>query len=158
MLQSLKDLLADLTAGHREPTGFGETDYRLAAAALLIHVIAIDGEVSDVELRKLTALLKAQFALDDEAVTELIEAATAAEREAIDLYHFTLLLNRSLDEAGKARVVEMMWQLVYADGRVNEFEDNVIWRAADLLGVSSRERIALRRRVSAERNDGNENG
>ena len=157
MLQSLKDLFADLTAGHRASGGFGETDYRLAAAALLIHVIAIDGEVSDVELRKLTALLKAQFELDDAAVTELIEAATAAEREAIDLYHFTSLLNRSLDEAGKARVVEMMWQLVYADGRVNEFEENVIWRAADLLGVSSRERIALRQRA-AEHDDAGENG
>ena len=158
MLQSLKDLLADLTAGHRESTGFGETDYRLAAAALLIHVIVIDGEVSDVELRKLAALLKLQFELDDEAVMELIEAATAAEREAIDLYHFTSLLNRSLHEAGKARVVEMMWQLVYADGRVNEFEENVIWHAADLLGVSSRERIELRRRVSADRKNTNQNG
>jgi uncharacterized tellurite resistance protein B-like protein len=149
MLQSLKDLLADLATGPRQSDGFDETDYRLAAAALLIHVITVDGTMSDAELDKLRALLRSQFDLDDAAVAELIEAATQAEREAIDLYHFTSLLNRSLDEAGKARLVEMMWQLVYADGRVNEFEDNVIWRAADLLGVSSRERIALRRRVSA---------
>jgi uncharacterized tellurite resistance protein B-like protein len=81
----------------------------------------------------------------------LVEAATEANREAIDLYQFTSLLNRSLDEAGRLRIVEMMWQLVYADGRVNEFEDNVIWRAADLLGISSRERIKLRRRVAGER-------
>jgi uncharacterized tellurite resistance protein B-like protein len=78
----------------------------------------------------------------------LIEAATAADREAIDLYRFTSLLNRSLDEAGRLRIVEMMWEIVYADGKVNEFEDNVIWRAADLLGISSRDRIEMRRRVS----------
>ena len=42
----------------------------------------------------------------------------------------------------------MMWEIVYADGRVTEFEDNLIWRVADLLGVSSRERIALRQRVA----------
>ena len=42
----------------------------------------------------------------------------------------------------------MMWELVYADGHVSEFEENVVWRAADLLGVSSRERINLRRRVA----------
>jgi uncharacterized tellurite resistance protein B-like protein len=42
----------------------------------------------------------------------------------------------------------MMWELVYADGRVSEFEDNVVWRAADLLGVSSRDRIDLKRRVA----------
>ena len=54
------------------------------------------------------------------------------------------------------RIVEMMWQLVYADGRLNEFEDNVIWRAADLLGISSRDRIALRRQVASERVDDDE--
>jgi len=45
-------------------------------------------------------------------------------------------------------MVEMMWQMVYADHQVTEFEDNLIWRAADLLGVSSRDRIELRRRVA----------
>ncbi len=44
----------------------------------------------------------------------------------------------------------MMWQIVYADGKANEFEDNVIWRAADLLHVSSRDRIEMRRRVSGQ--------
>jgi hypothetical protein len=48
-------------------------------------------------------------------------------------------------------MVEMMWQMVYADHNVTEFEDNLIWRAADLLGVSSRDRIELRRRVAGGR-------
>jgi uncharacterized tellurite resistance protein B-like protein len=43
----------------------------------------------------------------------------------------------------------MMWQIIYADGRADELEDNLVWRAADLLGVSSQERIELRRRVAA---------
>ena len=45
----------------------------------------------------------------------------------------------------------MMWELVYADGQVSEFEDNVVWRAADLLGVASRDRIDLKHRVAAGR-------
>ena len=45
----------------------------------------------------------------------------------------------------------MMWEIIYADGRVSEFEENVIWRASDLLGISSRERIEIGRRVAAER-------
>ena len=69
--------------------------------------------------------------------------------EAVDLYHFTSLINRSLDEAGRRRVVEMMWEIVFADSRVSEFEDNLLWRAADLLGISGRERIELRQRVAA---------
>ena len=50
---------------------------------------------------------------------------------------------------GRLRIVEMMWQLVFADGRVSEFEESVIWRAADLLGISSRDRVELRQRVAA---------
>ena len=71
--------------------------------------------------------------------------------KSIDLYHFTSLLGRKLDEDGRRRVIEMMWEIVYADGRVSEFEDNLIWRAADLLGVSTRERVELRQRVAASR-------
>jgi uncharacterized tellurite resistance protein B-like protein len=48
-------------------------------------------------------------------------------------------------------MVEMMWQIAFTDGVITEFEDNLIWRAADLLGVSQGERIALREQVSAAR-------
>ena len=95
-------------------------------------------------------MIKQGFALDDAATEELIAKATAAEQEAVDLYHFTHSLNRALNEGGRARIIEMMWQIVYADGRRDELEDNLLWRAADLLGVSPQERIALRRRVGGE--------
>jgi uncharacterized tellurite resistance protein B-like protein len=58
---------------------------------------------------------------------------------------------RSVDEAGRIRIVEMMWELVYADGNVTEFEDNVVWRAADLLAVSSHDRLELKHQVAAKR-------
>ena len=79
---------------------------------------------------------------------QLIAAATVVEGEAVDLDHFTSVIMRSVDEEGRLRIVEMMWELVYADGQVTEFEDNVVWRAADLLGVSSRDRIELKHRVA----------
>jgi uncharacterized tellurite resistance protein B-like protein len=93
--------------------------------------------------------VKRRFDLDDADADALIAKATAVEQEAIDLYAFTARLNRTLDEKGRARMVEMMWQVAYADGDITEFEDNLIWRAADLLGVSGSERIALRERVAA---------
>jgi uncharacterized tellurite resistance protein B-like protein len=92
-----------------------------------------------------------RFGLDDAAADALIEKATEAEREAIDLYKFTANLNRSLNHRGRARIVEMLWQIVCADGVITEFEDNLIWRAADLLGISRNERIALREQVMASR-------
>jgi uncharacterized tellurite resistance protein B-like protein len=148
MLQSFKRFLSDLSVGQKDQSRFEDNDYRLAAVALLIHAGTIDGEMSDIERKRLVDIIKLRFALDDEAAHELVTAATQAEQQAVDLYHFTSLLNRSLDEAGRQQIIEMMWQIAQADGRVTEFEDNLIWRAADLLYVPSEARIALRRRVA----------
>ena len=151
MFQAFKQFVSELAGGDKHPSRFEDGDYRLAAAALLVHACSIDGNMSDIERAKLHALLKRCYDLDDASAEELIVKATEAEHEAIDLYHFTSQLNRSLDEAGRRRMVEMMWQVVYADCRVTEFEENLIWRAADLLGVSSRERIELRQQVAEHR-------
>jgi uncharacterized tellurite resistance protein B-like protein len=151
MFASFRKFLSEVAGGDKQPGRFDHNDYRLAAAALLIHAAAIDGDISDVEREKLHALVRRRFALDETATDELVAEATEAENEAIDLYQFTRLINRSVDEKGRSRMVEMMWQMVHADGRVTEFESNLIWRAADLLGVSSRERIELGQRIASER-------
>jgi uncharacterized tellurite resistance protein B-like protein len=150
MLDGLRQFIADVVS----PTAHGEqkfddTGYRLAATALLIHVISLDGEPSAVERRKLHSLLESHFGLDPGTADQLIASATLVEGEAVDLYHFTSVIMRSVDDQGRLRIVEMMWELVYADGQVSEFEDNVVWRAADLLAVSSRDRIELKHRVAA---------
>lgn len=150
MFEAFKSFITDFVDGEKHPSQFADNDYRLAAAALLVHAAAIDGEMTKSERDKLHTVIKHRFALDDAATDELIDKATAAEHEAVDLYHFTHLLNRVLDEPGRARVIEMMWEIVYADGRRDELEDNLLWRAADLLGVSPRERIELRRRIGGE--------
>jgi uncharacterized tellurite resistance protein B-like protein len=150
MFATFKSFISDFVAGERHPSQFADNDYRLAAAALLVHAAAIDGEMSQRERDKLHAVIKLRFALNDQAADELIAKATEAEHESVDLYHFTRQLNRSLDEPGRARVIEMMWEIVFADGQRDELEDNLLWRAADLLGVSPRERIELRRRIGGE--------
>jgi uncharacterized tellurite resistance protein B-like protein len=151
VLESLKSLFAELTGGAKPAERFADDDYRVAAAALLVHAATIDGGMAETEREKLRSVLQQRFDLSDAATTELIDEATLAEHEAVDLYNFTSKLNRALDEDGRRRVVEMMWEIIYADGRLNEFEDNLVWRAADLLHVSSHDRIAIRRKVGGER-------
>ena len=150
MFELFKSFIADFVDGEKHPSQCADNDYRLAAAALLVHAATIDGEMTPSERDKLHTVIKQRFALDDAATAELIDKATAAEHEAVDLYHFTHLLNRVLDEAGRTRVIAMMWEIVYADGRRDELEDNLLWRAADLMGVSSRERIELRQRIAKQ--------
>lgn len=154
MFESFRRLIAEVGDGGKHAGRFDENDYRLAATALLIHAAGIDGRTNAAERTILRSLLKSRFNLDEDSAEELIAKAIAAEHESIDLYHFTSRLGRSLDEQGRARMIEMMWQMAYADGAVSEFEDNLIWRAADLLGVTPNERIALRDRVAAQRGFG----
>jgi uncharacterized tellurite resistance protein B-like protein len=151
MLDGLRQFIADVVASNQSTRDFDDRGYRLAATALLIHVVSLDGEPSDVEKRKLHSLIESHFGLDRGSADRLIAAATQVEGEAVDLYHFTSVIMREVDLTGRMRIVEMMWELVYADGEVSEFEDNVVWRAADLLGVSSRDRIELKHRVAAAR-------
>jgi uncharacterized tellurite resistance protein B-like protein len=152
MLDGLRQFIADVVSptAHQDQA-FDDTGYRLAATALLIHVVSLDGEPSELEKRKLHSLLESSFGLDPGTADRLIASATRAEGEAVDLYHFTSVIMRSVNEEGRLRIVEMMWELAYADGEVTEFEDNVVWRAADLLGVSSRDRIELKHRIAGRK-------
>jgi uncharacterized tellurite resistance protein B-like protein len=150
MFDAIMKFIGELGDDQPRREAFDDSDYRLAAAALLVHTAAIDGEVSEVERSRLHDLIMQRFKLDAESADKLIARAEEVDERAVDLYHFTTRLNRALDEKQRARVVEMMWQVVFADGGVTEFEDNLIWRAADLLNVSREERIALRTRVAGE--------
>ena len=148
MFDVIKNFVVDLASGEKQAGDLSDHDIRVATAALLVHAAAVDGAMSDAARVKLRSLLKQRFDLDDAAVSELIGEGAAADDKAVDLYHFTHLLNDSLDDNARLRMVEMLWSVAYADGVVSEYEDNLIWRVADLLSVSSTERIALRHRVA----------
>jgi uncharacterized tellurite resistance protein B-like protein len=150
MLDGLRQFIAEVVSPEpQQGRAFDDNDYRLAATALLVHVISLDGEPSALEQRKLHSLIESRFALDPGTADRLIASATRVEGDAVDLFHFTSVIMRQVDEAGRLKIVEMMWEIAYADGAITEFEDNVVWRAADLLGVSARDRIELKHRVAA---------
>jgi uncharacterized tellurite resistance protein B-like protein len=151
MFEAIKAAISSLVEDAGPRIELDDQAGRLPTAALLIRVATVNGEMSAARRRALHAVLKSGFGLDDLATAALIDHAAAAERSAIDLYHFTRQLNDVLDDEARRRTVKMMWEVIYAEGSVNEFEDNIIWRAADLLGVSSRQRVELRQEVAAGR-------
>lgn len=144
MLDALRAFLDDLSGPPAKPRTFEAADYRLAAVTLLVHLASIDGEFDAGERALLQKIVETRFGLDHAAARALIEAAAESEREAVDLYRFTQVLKRRLDEDGRRAVIGMLWEMAYADGEVHEFEENVIWRVAELLGVSTRDRVTLR--------------
>lgn len=149
MFGSIKSFISSLAVDVNQRSQSEQRDRLITITALLIRVATVHHELSNIRRAKLHAILKSCYGLDDSAATQLVLDAEAVARTAIDLYRFTRPLNQVLDDDGRCRVVQMMWAVVYADRKVNEFEENIIWRAADLLGVSTRQRVELRRGIVA---------
>jgi len=152
MIRSLTDFISSI-AGSGETRAFDADDYRLAAAALLVRVAASDDSFDDAERGVLLDALIQRFDVDPEDAHSLIDAAVSADREAIDLYQFTSLLNRALDDEGRKKLVEILFLIGYADGKLTEFEDNIVWRASELMHVSAPDRTEIRRRIRASIGD-----
>jgi len=148
MLTALKHFIQEVTFGESSKIKFAEDDTRLAAAALLFHLVDVDGVIEESESAKLKEILQKHYELSEEETKVLIKAAKERDSEAVDLYGFTSVLKRKTDETERLAIVEMMWEIVYADGHVHEFEDNTIWRVAELLGISTRDRMLLRKKVA----------
>ena len=150
MFESIKALIPGLFECSRARTAAEDNVSCLPTAALLTRVATVHDEMSAGRREKLYAILKSTFQLDDHAAALLIDQSAEVARNAVDLYRFTRKLREALDDEGRCQTVRMMFEVVYADGKPNEFEANIIWRAA-LLGVSSRQRVALRQLVLANK-------
>lgn len=124
-----------------------DDDPRLAVAALLFHVIHADGVRDEDEVRRMRELLAHTYGIDGRELDRLMRDAEEADKEAVDLYAFTSIINRHLDKSARLEFVGLMWEMVFADGELHELEDNVVWRVAELIGVEREERVALRRRA-----------
>lgn len=138
--------LASLLTGPEEQET-PDVDIHEAIAVLLIHAAKIDGHEDETERAKRDVLLKEKFELEDDELNALTQKADELDRGAIDLYQFTSVLTRRFDQEGRKSIVRMLWEIVLADGALSDYEANFMWRVAELLGVSTRDRVALRKAV-----------
>lgn len=120
---------------------------KLAVAALLVHLAAIDGEISKAEREALRNALMDFYSLGETEVDRLIEEAHRRDSEAVDFYRFTSAL-AALPNEEKLEIIRMMWQVVFVDKKNHELEDNMVWRVAELIHVSSRDRTILRSQMA----------
>lgn len=119
----------------------------IAVIALALHVIQADGIVEDTESETLESVIRAYFNLSKGEFELMLAAARKEEEDAIDFFRFTSRINRALDERQKTEFIGMLWQIVHADNERNELEDHLVWRIAELIGVSGRERIAKQQKA-----------
>lgn len=116
----------------------------LATAALLLEVSRADGEISSDERDATARALQGKFHLTQAETTALLQLAEAEVREASDTFQFTSLVNQRFTRDQKIRVVELMWEVAYADGGRDVFEDHMIRKLADLIYVDHGDYIAAK--------------
>lgn len=150
LIEKLRIFISSLTDGDEQFQGADKNDPQVAAAALFYRVIEADGVIDENEQAKLKELLATEFTISMDEAVLLYHAGEVADQESVDFYSFTRVLKSHLSEEQRVSLVEILWELAYADGKRHELEDHVIWRISDLLGISGRQRVLARQRVEEE--------
>ena len=123
----------------------------VAACALLLEIASIDGEFSAEEQDCILSILVNDYKLNESDAASLMEEAQAQRERSIDLWRFTNLINMNYSDEDKIRVIESVWKVIYADGRLDGHEDNLVHKLADLLGIPHSELIEAKLRAKASR-------
>ena len=155
MFDRILTFLKELPSGEADKRkASGAEDPRVAAAALMYHVMDADGVRQDTEWERMKKILAEAYGLSGEALDKLVAAGGEADDEAVDLYAFTSVLKRHLDERGADRIHRPDVGDRLADGDLHELEDNTVWRIAELIGVDRRDRILAAAEGAAPRRRG----
>ncbi len=109
---------------------------RLATAVLMVDVALVDLSFDEDEFDKMLNLISAHFGLGPQEAADLINAANAKADELVSVHEFTTLLHEHLSHEEKARVVQLLWTIAYADGQLDKYENSLILKVSDLLHVS----------------------
>ncbi len=113
-----------------------EAALRFATAVLLVDVARADHVFEESEFDRLLQLIEAHFELTPEQAAALVNAASETAEDMVSLHEFTQILHKHLDENEKARIVSLLWQIAYADSRLDKYEDALVLKISDLLYVS----------------------
>jgi uncharacterized tellurite resistance protein B-like protein len=119
----------------------------LAAAVLLLEIAHADGEFDASERVLLGELLKEHFGVSEDSLADLLRFAEETRQSSSDLHQFTREINKAFTQPEKEEIVEALWKLVYADGRLDCYEDALMRQLGTLIGLSHRQLIDAKLRV-----------
>lgn len=116
-------------------------DPRIAACALFLEMAQIDDEFSERERGMILNILREEYGVSEEFAAALAEQAEKERKNSLDLWHFTELINQNFSKEEKIRVVELLWRIIYADGKLSGHEDYLVHSLAKMLCLSHKELI-----------------
>jgi len=123
---------------------------QVATCVLLLEVAKSDDEFSSIEKTTITAILKKKFQISEEAIEELMGIAKRRRKKSIDLWEFTHLINENYSTEKKVKIVEAAWGVIYADKKLDKYEDHLVHKLARLLRLRHSDLIEAKLRVLDE--------
>lgn len=149
MINRIKSLLSGgaATATQDAAPGHSFAELQVAAAALLVEAAEMDANFGEAERRKITDLVRARFELTEAEAESLLEIAGDKVANASQLYSFTRVVKDNFDHAERVELMEMLWEVVYADGALHHLEASLMRRVAGLIYVPDRESGEARKRA-----------
>jgi uncharacterized tellurite resistance protein B-like protein len=155
MIGLAKKMLGISDAG-KIPFGDGSSAHRaqVATTALLLEIAHIDGKFTDDEKERIVSLLTSEYGLNNAEVEAIMESARAQMKKSVDLWQFTSVINKHFSQEEKGKVIEMIWNVVFADGKLDKYEDYLVHTLSDLLRLDHSQLIEakLRARAASEAN------
>jgi len=156
MLKRLKALLEKTQ--ERRPEERDLSDLRLAAAVLMVEAASLDEEFDAAEEDAIRGILTRHFELDAEEIDSLMAEAHEDRSDDADLVRYTRTVKDHFSEEERITLMEMLWEVVYADGVLHDYEANLLRRISGLLYVPDKETGAAKRRVLKRLRIEDENG
>ncbi len=137
MLRNLFDqLVGSISAANDEDVHDRDHAIHMATAVLMVDVARADHVFEEEELDSVLNLIERHFRLEAEEAATIFNAASEKADDLVSLHEFTKLLHANLDEDEKARVIGLLWEIAYADGKLDKFEDSLVLKISDLLHVN----------------------
>jgi uncharacterized tellurite resistance protein B-like protein len=148
MLNIVKRFFSKETDGSIDTDG-QETghDIHVATCALLVEIARIDGTFTDEEMETVLSILKEKYGLSRENADALIAEAEKQLEESVDLWQFARLINENYSNEEKREIIETLWQIVYVDGKMDQYEHYLMNKLKNLLRVSHDQLIDAKLKV-----------
>jgi len=149
MIEAIRAWLNGTLAHGGERAARGQHELEIALTALLIEAAYSDNHFDQAERSIIARLLERRFGLSVSDADMLLAAGEAAASEAAELFHFTRIVNERLSPDQRIELIEMLWEVAYADRVLDQYEDSLLRRIGGLIYVPDRDRGMARQRVLA---------
>jgi uncharacterized tellurite resistance protein B-like protein len=154
MLSKIKDFFQQNMAiqeTFQETTG-KNNNVAIATCALLLEMAHTDEEFSDIEKSEIKKIMQKEFDLSGETLSQILELSEEDRQQSLDLWQFTNLINQNYTKEQKINVIENVWRVVFADEKVDKYEEYLVRKLSYLLNLDHKDMITAKLKIKDEKN------